>query len=398
MRANHPEAYSNFLRRQTQLMSSNHTIVLNNIERDAMYYLIDHIKAIPAVGEVLPYYTVDTDSKYRVQVTKEAFRKTRNHLMAKLSSWWDEHVPEDAKQIAAKFPGTPEVAPIKADGYSSGEGTYMSSSINTAMSYTRELSDLTNTTSHTGPSASNSIANQLPRASPNWAARIQEAIEKKSPANVSIPSHSQMDPSLISDLASSRAEVDDLRRQLSTLECDNARQAQQQKAEMERAAEQQRQDFAIQLANQRAQLEQHALIQRREMEEKVNQQIAAALKNQSQPPSSNPPANTSQPFGLLTPPPDYYLRLERNEQHVLQLTAALQRITNIPIASVETIPNTTGKRGYREIVDLTVDHHDLDEDASVRFLGTREDLKNKISNKLHKRRHPQQNCHLFRLK
>ena len=325
--ANHPEAHSNFLRRQNQLLASNRTIVLNSIGRDAMYYLIDHIKAIPAGGEVLPYYMVDTDGKYQVQVNKEAFKRTRNHLMTKLSIWWDEHAPEDAKQVAAKFPGTPEVAPVNADCYSSGEGTYMSSSINTAMSYTSDLSDLTNTTSHTGPSASNSINNQLPLASPNWATRIRESIEKRSPANVSILSYSQVDPSLISDLASSRVEVDALRLQLSTLERDNARQkqalqqqadqhkrdmtlqAQQQKAEMESAAKQQRQEFAAQLANQRVQLEQQALTQRREMEEQVNQQFAEALKNQPQSSASNHLATSLQPFVLSTPPPDYYLRL-----------------------------------------------------------------------------------------
>lgn len=57
--------------------------------------------------------------------------------MSKLSEWYEARVPEeDAKKaVNRQFPDSPEFAPLFSDGYLSGDNTYMSDSVHTAMSY-----------------------------------------------------------------------------------------------------------------------------------------------------------------------------------------------------------------------------------------------------------------------
>jgi hypothetical protein len=54
MRYKYPEGYAKALQYQTHQITSNRTIVLQNISEAAMYYLEDHIKAIEGVKDMLP--------------------------------------------------------------------------------------------------------------------------------------------------------------------------------------------------------------------------------------------------------------------------------------------------------------------------------------------------------
>ena len=141
MRQKNPEAYARVIIKQTQIMAGHHVIILHNVDVDAMFFLSAHIQSVPGVLDIGPALTVLSDGRHKVLVGKDDFHSARKSLIEHLSEWYEEHVSEDAKQINDKFLGAPEVAPLFSDGCSSGEGTYMSSSIYTAMSYTSTLSD-----------------------------------------------------------------------------------------------------------------------------------------------------------------------------------------------------------------------------------------------------------------
>ncbi len=66
---------------------------------------------------------------------KSDFRRVRKVLMRHIPEWFEMHVESDAIPIDGAFPGSPRVAPIVDDGYSSSEDSYMNLSINTALSY-----------------------------------------------------------------------------------------------------------------------------------------------------------------------------------------------------------------------------------------------------------------------
>ena len=157
-------------------MVDTRVISLNNIGSDAMFYLIDHSLAIPGVKAVVPAPTLDQDGRYRVSVAKDEFLSIRSHLQKNSTTWIEEYVTDDeAQRSLQKYPDAPEVAMIDSDIYSSGEGTYMTDSANTAMSYDSVASDLTNTgDSH----ASQSSYTGLPKASISWAARIRGSLNQ----------------------------------------------------------------------------------------------------------------------------------------------------------------------------------------------------------------------------
>lgn len=122
--------------------------------------------------------------------------------------------------MVSRFLGEPQVAPISADEYSSGEESYMTSSENTAMSHASKLSDIT----------TNTVASQklslksLPQAPSTRASKIRASIkcnEKPMQQVNTTGRHSSVDASLISDLESSRAEVEDMKQKLAKLEDSN---------------------------------------------------------------------------------------------------------------------------------------------------------------------------------
>jgi hypothetical protein len=109
-------------------------------------YLQDRIAGIPGVCDILACPSVEEGGKYELLGREGDFNRIRTFLMRQLTPWFDEYVSEDAKQIIARYTGLAQVAPVASDGYSSGEDLYMVSSINTALSYTSNLSDITNVT------------------------------------------------------------------------------------------------------------------------------------------------------------------------------------------------------------------------------------------------------------
>ncbi|KAI2503137.1 hypothetical protein MHU86_11328 [Fragilaria crotonensis] len=136
MKQKNPEAYQRIVLQNSKLMAGNHIIVLNNIGPDVMYYLKDHILAIKGIKDVAPAPSYIKDGKYRVQVQKTEFQSARKTLMKELPSLYETEVPPDGKATTSKYNGPPEVATIFSDGYSSSsDGSYMSASIATAMSY-----------------------------------------------------------------------------------------------------------------------------------------------------------------------------------------------------------------------------------------------------------------------
>ncbi|KAI2503124.1 hypothetical protein MHU86_11315 [Fragilaria crotonensis] len=143
MRAKHPEAFARIIRKQTETISNNHVIILNNVSEDTMYYLADRILSVEGVLDVISIPKAEHLGKHKVLVHKDDFQKVRKILLESLSQWYNSHVPDDAKPAANLYDGPPEVASIYSDGNSSGEATYLSASVNTAMSYASALSDWT---------------------------------------------------------------------------------------------------------------------------------------------------------------------------------------------------------------------------------------------------------------
>jgi hypothetical protein len=215
MRTRHPEAYARYILRQTKSMSDHHVIIANNISIDAMYYLADYIKSVNGVLDIVASTSVTKSGRHKIMVNKANFYPVRKEIMSKLPEWYDAHVPEDAKAVNRQFPDPPEIAPLFSDGYSSGDNTYMSASVNTAMSYPVTLFEFETDTPTLGgkdrsptkgyPQADNSMM--------TWAQRV-----RKSPISTSESTDTQSftqstvpDEDYVSDLASSRAEVEELK-------------------------------------------------------------------------------------------------------------------------------------------------------------------------------------------
>ena len=219
-RNKHPEAYAKHVVRHTEILAANRTIVLNHCGRDVMFYLHEYVMEIPGVQAVVPAPSVDIDGKYRVSVHKDRFYSIRKFLQNNLAEWCEQYVMCDNERTL-KFAGKPEVAAINSDGYSSGEGSYMTDSVNTAMSYGSDLSDLTHLESSS--QEQHKEGNAFPQAPAGWAARIRESLQIKevgySTSDTTTPTTSGNEE-LISDLASSRAEVDDLKQKMAQLEMD----------------------------------------------------------------------------------------------------------------------------------------------------------------------------------
>jgi hypothetical protein len=191
MRNKHPEAFARAISMQTHVLSTNRTIVLNNIGTDAMMYLTHWIEQIDGVEEIAPYRSVDIDGRYRILTKKNDFHRIRNYLIQHLAQWFDDHVAPDAKPRFGRFPGEPEVAPIKADDYSSGDDSYMASSINTIMAYDDEMFKTDPVNRDQSPSNNNKPSSLTTnnRTASTWAARVVHgSITKQVPQNESVGS------------------------------------------------------------------------------------------------------------------------------------------------------------------------------------------------------------------
>lgn len=223
LRSKHPEAFTRIIHQQSRILASHYVIVVQNIGPDAMFYLEDHIKDVPGVLDVMPSKTVGYNGNYRVLVHKDHFHNIRMELKKQLTQWYNQYVPNEAQPRDGQYPGKPMVAPIDADGYSSGEDTYMARSIATAFSYEGSIptvmdnmtyaDDTQQQVSHGIPTSVNAPANGT------WADRVRgnSTGSPSTQQHVFSQVHSNHTSDLISDLASSRAEVEELKTQLTEL-------------------------------------------------------------------------------------------------------------------------------------------------------------------------------------
>ena len=231
MRNKSPKAFTHAIRLQSDSIANHHTIILQNIGVDAMYYLSDHILNLEGSIDLTPAKSVEWNGNYRLLVTKQHFRLIRKSLMRQLPEWFTIHVPTDAHPREDVYPGSPCVAAIAEDGYSSGEDSYMNMSINTALSYDCSLSDMDSYSRAKSSDYSNSGSSyrhhhdagipskvQMEQNS-SWAARLGMPIASinainnspdVAPPRISSPPLSEA----TSELRSSRAEVEEMRNQL----------------------------------------------------------------------------------------------------------------------------------------------------------------------------------------
>jgi hypothetical protein len=80
MRTWHPEAFERIIKAQTQMISNDYVVILNNISPDAMHYISDRITAIDGVLALLPCPSVNKDGKYKVLVQQKDNYQVRSHL------------------------------------------------------------------------------------------------------------------------------------------------------------------------------------------------------------------------------------------------------------------------------------------------------------------------------
>ena len=380
LRSKHPEAFSRHIQQHSRILSQNHTIVLNYIGNQSILYLDSWIRAVPGVIDIVPSQSVETDGKFRVQVKKEDFHKVRSKLSKNLIKWYEDYVPQDAKKLTSKFPRPPEVAPLMSDGYSSGSDGYMTASINTAMSYASVVSNVSNLTGE-----SHVEGHTQRREKSTMANNIHQGKQNNTPPPSTIQATPETDAGLISELQSSRSEVEALKQQLTTMETDKQAQikqlehnAQQQRlkaeqrekdyqSKMEAQAEAQRQEFRKQLEDQRLAFERQIRLRQQEMEDSIQRHVDQALQ------AHLPVSNASTP--IQNTPVEVVRRIESQDAQIQKLTEMIQQLVTrtTPAASSRPARPSTGKRqASSHTGDLLMDNHDM-EQASQKSQLTRID-------------------------
>ena len=208
MRNKHPDAFTKLIKAQTHLLAKNRVINLNHIGTEAMYYMSDHIQSVMGVQALLPTKYTDL-GQYKVLVTEKDFKKVREHFQKYLIPWYDQYVEPDARNPESRYPGPPAVASIDADDYSEDEKSYMTVSVNTALSMTSVLSD------DSSPESSDIPALVAPRKWADVASDMSthSRSSKKDKSNAVFSEASE----LISALSNSQAEVAILKEQVAEL-------------------------------------------------------------------------------------------------------------------------------------------------------------------------------------
>jgi hypothetical protein len=123
------------------------------------------------------------------------------------------------------FSGPPTVARITSDDYSDDEQSYMTVSINAAMSLVSVLSDEDDKTG-TSTNGANTEARKtqpIPKSIQGWPTPSGTTVETPSSATPA----SIVDKTVLTDLAASRAEVEALKKQVSQLVAQHELQAKQ---------------------------------------------------------------------------------------------------------------------------------------------------------------------------
>jgi hypothetical protein len=219
MRQKHPDAFQKLIRAQTRILSKNRVIILNNIGSAAMYYMTDHITSVHGVQALLPTKHTEELGRYKVLVTEKDFQSVRNHMKKYLLPWYEQYVEPDALNPEFKYPGVPTVAQIDADDYSDDEDSYMTVSVNTAMSVASALSEDTN--------EEPDIPAAVGCDSPSWAnVASDESQVSRNNIGTSPQGSNRTDADLTSALSSSQAEVSILRDQVAELRAEREKTAQ----------------------------------------------------------------------------------------------------------------------------------------------------------------------------
>ena len=362
MRSKHPEAYARILLQQSKIITDQHVIILQNISPDTMYYLSDRIGSIDGVLDIKEATYRKDLGKYRILVHKDDFQSARKSLQFGLQQWYADCVPEDAKPRTNRFPGEPEVAPILSDGDSSGEDSYYSTSVNTAMSYDSVSSDITNDLSQ----KTSDINESVDQSHTSWAGKVKNGSNhNQASTTAATPKTVQQTmttASLVSDLVSSRAEVDELKVQLAKIQAQQEAESQEKKLqeehrkkeaelqaaahklEMDKQAEAQRIIFQQQMEDQRRELERRAELQKRELEQTMQDQIARAIQ--------------SHMHRVPAPIPDDLHQMFLNQGRQIQLLTRMmlqQSLNRDPPSTTAT--TSTGKRtaDERNTTDGSVD-------------------------------------------
>ena len=110
MRNHHHEAFKDIIKAQTQMISTNYVVVINNLGPDAMHSLSDRIDAIEGVLSLLPCKSVNEDGKYKVLVHQKNYHRIHQYLKEVIPKWYEEYVEPDAKAPEGRYPGNPEVS------------------------------------------------------------------------------------------------------------------------------------------------------------------------------------------------------------------------------------------------------------------------------------------------
>ena len=340
MKTKNPKAFINVLKYQSTTIASNYTIVLQNIGTDAMYYLSDYIRSVDGVLDLMPARTVDTNGNYRVLVHKDNFRPVRRVLMQQIPEWFELHVAPDARPRDGAFPGDPGVASIADDGYSSGDDSYMNLSINTALSYDGSLLSDNDSYSRGGPlSHPTHHLQDIPQKvqagtqSRPWASHLFShqagAIDLTSIDGSSHPKFSPPSSEITSELASSRAEVEDMRHQIVQL----TRAFEQEKMELQ-------QNFAT---------EKQELIDAMKVEVAniVREQMQSLMQPSQQAAIAPPLVSVQPPTPSITD--QIQALMERQDQRYNALTALVASL------KMSSAPSTAAKRSSDQLVSESSD-------------------------------------------
>ena len=190
------------------MIANQHVIVMQYISSDTMYYLTDRIAAVDSVIDLIEVPNSEDIGKYRVLVHKDDFHKARKSLQTGLPIWYAESVPDDAKPHQDRFPGDPEVVPIMSDGYSSGEDSYHSFSVNTALRYDSVKSDITTDTSIQSKATNNdeqrrTTTNNNDKTRLSWAQRVRSGTNPNQAKPPTQGAPTSVTPNILDDSISS---------------------------------------------------------------------------------------------------------------------------------------------------------------------------------------------------
>ena len=177
---------------------------------------------------MFPARSIEVDGSYRLLVSSSEFNNVRKYLLKYLQPLYEQYVEPDARPNPQRYAGPPQVSPLESDEYSYGEQSYMTISVNTALSYASALSDEEGSViDHTEPSFSGQkppIPTHVNK--PTWAeeaASRSSSSAKSSGGGTQSRTNPTNNDDLVSDLASSRAEVEELKAQMAQLHEDKQR-------------------------------------------------------------------------------------------------------------------------------------------------------------------------------